>query len=467
MDSWGAMRDADRDVGLAGEYEGSGLGDVRRQSRLKELARALEADPAASLPKATKTDAALEAAYRFLRNDAISMDGILAGHYAETAERAAAESVVLAVHDTTDFEFTGEATRDGLGPLRGSGQGFFGHFTLLIAPGELRRPLGVIAVQTHVRTKRRGQGPKSKRPVGEAARWKKGVQLTEERIDSRSTVLHVMDREGDSYELWAELLAAGRRFVIRNGRKRLLAEGIELSEVMANGKTVVEREVKLSRRRQDKVAFNRKRHPARAGRMARLALSAQTLEIPRPARCDTTLPEKLVIHFVHVRELATQGNEPPVDWLLATTEPISTAEDIERVVDFYRARWVIEEYFKSLKTGCAYEKRQLESEHTLFNLLAVLVPVAWRLLLLRSLARDRAEAPATESLTPTQVQVLIATSHKKLSPNPTVREALLAIAALGGHIKNNGEPGWAVIGRGFEELLTLERGWKAAKRSDQ
>jgi hypothetical protein len=49
----------------------------------------------------------------------------------------------------------------------------------------------------------------------------------------------------------------------------------------------------------------------------------------------------------------------------------------------------------------------------------------------------------------------------------SLREALLAVAALGGHIKNNGEPGWIVLGRGFETLLTLEQGWKAAKRSDQ
>ena len=123
MDS-GEMKE--RGVELDREYERSGLGDVRRQSRLKAVARALQADPAASLPRAMKTDAALEAAYRLLRNDAVSMDGILAGHYGETAERAASESLVLAVHDTTDFEFSGETTRDGLGPLRGSGQGVDG-----------------------------------------------------------------------------------------------------------------------------------------------------------------------------------------------------------------------------------------------------------------------------------------------------------------------------------------------------
>lgn len=457
------IRDAEL-LRLESEYEGSTLGDVRRQKRVKALAQALERDPAASLPKVTKTDSALEAAYRFLRNDAVSMDGILAGHYAQAVERAASQPLVLAVHDTTEFKFRGEETREGLGPIRGHGQGFFGHFTLLVAPGELRRPLGVISVQTIIES---GQWRSGAGPAGLAARWKRGASLAEERIDGCTAVVHVMDREGDSYALWSELVAGSHRFVIRNGRKRLLADGIELSEVVASAKMMVTREVQLSRRKQEKIPFNRKRHPAREGRVAKLGLSAQTVTIPRPQPCPKTLPETLTLNFVHVRELETNGDEAPVDWLLATTEPIETSEDIERVVDIYRSRWVIEEYFKALKTGCAYEKRQLESEQTLFNLLAVLVPIAWRLLLLRSLARDRAEAPASEALTETQIQVLVATSPKKLSPGLTVREALLAIAALGGHIKNNGEPGWIVLGRGFESLLMLEAGWNAAKKSDQ
>ena len=40
----------------------------------------------------------------------------------------------------------------------------------------------------------------------------------------------------------------------------------------------------------------------------------------------------------------------PVDWLLLTSEPIDTDEQILEVVDIYRARWLIEEYFSALKT---------------------------------------------------------------------------------------------------------------------
>ena len=212
---------------------------------------------------------------------------------------------------------------------------------------------------------------------------------------------------------------------------------------------------------------SRKQAQSRAGRLARLALSGQTVTIKRPVSCLKTLPSTLKINFVHVREIGTNGTDEPVDWILATSEPIGTAEEIERVVDIYRSRWVIEDYFKALKTGCDYENRQLESEQTLTNALAIFVPIAWRLLLLRSLSRSSAEAPASEVLTATQIKVLVAETKGKLPPMPTVRQALLAIAGLGGHIKNNGEPGWLVLGRGFQYLLILEKGWNSAQRSDQ
>ena len=300
----------------------------------------------------------------------------------------------------------------------------------------------------------------------EASRWKKGAAIAEARLGGSSAVIHVMDREGDSYDLWAELVAAGSRFVIRNSKKRVLADGTLLSDVISQAATVVEREVQLSMRRARNNLFNRKRNPARDTRLARLAISAQSVAIPRPLQCAKSLPEALSLNFVHVREVDTNGDEPPVDWVLATTEPIETIAQIERIVDIYRSRWVIEEYFKALKTGCEYEKRQLESEHTLTNALAVLVPIAWQLLLIRSLAQTDDNAPANAALTKTQLAVLAAVS-KKLPPKPTVRQALLAIAGLGGHIKNNGEPGWIVLGRGLQHLLALEQGWKARERSDQ
>ena len=151
-------------------------------------------------------------------------------------------------------------------------------------------------------------------------------------------------------------------------------------------------------------------------------------------------------------------------WLVTLTDlSIATDKAIAFAVDCYRGRWTIEEYFKALKTGCQYEKRQLESAHSLLNALAVLAPVAWRLLLVRYLSRHAPDRPARDALTAAQLDVLQATAKRPMPKNPTVREAMLAIAGLGGHLPRNGDPGWLVLGRGMHDLLILELGFAAGR----
>ncbi|WP_437987523.1 hypothetical protein [Sorangium sp. So ce117] len=120
--------------------------------------------------------------------------------------------------------------------------------------------------------------------------------------------------------------------------------------------------------------------------------------------------------------------------------------------------------FKALKTGCAYEKRQAEDLHGLRNVLALCAPIAWQLLLLRSETRREPDRPAAAALTTTEIEVLRTFARKPLPAQPTVRDALLAIAALGGPLERNGEPEWQALGHGYEQFLVLVQGWSAAKK---
>jgi hypothetical protein len=438
---------------------GARLGDGRLSKRLEQLADDLAESPSESFPKALGGTGPLEGAYRFFSNPKVTLDGILEPHFAATAERAKPAGRVLVVHDTTAFEFEGEAKREGLGRLKSKGQGFFGHFSLAVSAEGRREPLGLLAVSTLFRLgpaapkKQRSQFPKD-----EAQRWPTGAGQAEARLAGGCRAIHVIDREGDSYPLLTKLVGERRDFVIRAAHDRLLDGPIrKLKEAARQAPTVIEREVGLSARRKKGPAH--KGYPARRRRPARLSI-AGTKVVLAP-RITGGGPAHLALNLVHVFELGPPTGEPPVEWLLLTTLPVGSPKALEYVVDAYRARWIIEEYFKALKTGCQYEKRQLESAHALLNALAVLVPVAWRLLLLRHFAREDASRPATDALTAAQVAVLKATAKKPLPTSPSVRDALLAVAALGGHIKNNGEPGWQVLGRGFRDLLILEMGWQA------
>src|SRR5947207_66669 len=109
------MMDVVANSGMAKEFEGAELGDLRRSHRLTEVAEALGRNPALSFPKALGGDAALEGTYRLLSNEHVTADAILRPHVRATAERAKAFEEVTVVHDTSAFSFRGVGTRAELG----------------------------------------------------------------------------------------------------------------------------------------------------------------------------------------------------------------------------------------------------------------------------------------------------------------------------------------------------------------
>lgn len=445
------------------ELAGAELGDERLNRRLGLLADAVAEALGAGFPKAL-ADAELEAAYRFFGNERVTPEAILAPHLRQSARRAVERSRVLVVHDTTQFEFGGQKKREGLGRLIRPGQGFFGHFSLAVAADGTRRPLGLLNVETVFRLDQ--AKPKAQRRKadnrGESIRWRIGVEASEALLAGRASAIHVMDREGDSYAILSALDAAKRSFVIRSFQDRVLAgqDHERLQATAAKAKATLQREVPLSPRPRIKGPKG-ERHPARRHRLAKLSFAAVTVHLPRTKDAATAASVTMPVNVVHVFERRPPPGEPAVEWFLLTDLPVDSPDAIAFVVDCYRDRRIIEEFFKALKTGSQYERRQLESAHALLNALAIFASVAWRLLLLRHLARSEVPAPATSALTPTQLDVLRAVSKKPLPRNPTARDALLAVAKLGGHLKSNGDPGWLVLGRGLHDLLLLEMGWRA------
>lgn len=458
------------------ELASTRLPDARLRRRLGRIADALAEAPDASFPKAAGSVAALEATYRFFNNDAVEPEQILAAHRSATLARMPLAGEVLVVHDTTSLEFRGEAVREGLGRLRSGGQGFFSHVALAVTADDARRPLGVLAHGVRVRLGP-ARGKRSHKelmadPDNESKRWRESIDAAETANDGRASLIHIMDREADAYPLMTSLCQRGVRFVVRASRDRVTsvpADGgpkrAKVSDATSEADIVATRDVPISKRKDGSTPSSRKTHPPRQYRTARLVFRAAITELVRPNYLPSDVHPTLRVNVVQVDEIDVGPGLTPVRWTLYTNEPIETPQDILRVVDLYRARWTIEEYFKALKQGCAFESRQLDTLKSLLVALAIFIPIAWRLLLLRSLGRFDDQTPATDVLSESQVEVLVATSKGKLIGHPTVRQAMLAIAARGGHIPSNGEPGWMVLGRGFHDLLLLEAGWIAARNA--
>jgi hypothetical protein len=460
-------------AGVGAEFEGADLKDRRLSGRLVHLASTLAQAPSGSFPEVMGDDASLEATYRFFSNERVTPAAILEPHLRCSAARvqAAAKQVVVA-HDTTELNY-GRFEREGLGRVgRGKAFGVYAHIALAVSRDE-RAPLGVLALKTWTRTgepkAHLKHGKNQLNEKNEARRWAETVSAVSERLGQAGLVIHVMDREADDYALFAHLFDLRERFVVRQYRARTLEHDGERCDVRAVLDDVpfdVERVAKVSARRPSDMPAYRARHPTREMRTAKLSLRAMQITLPRPVTASLRPESSLTLNLIHVLEREPPANTEPIEWWLWTSEPVDTPEQTLALVDAYRARWVIEEFNKALKTGCSIEARQLETKEALLNALAVFTPIAWQLLALRTAARQDPSPPAAALLSKPLLVCLAAAYFKRtkrpLPETPSAQQALAAIARIGGHLLHNGPPGWIILHRGFRKLLLLAEGYLLA-----
>jgi hypothetical protein len=437
--------------GVEDEFRGASFRDTRLGERLVRLAAAMSETPDASFPRALPISAELEGAYRLFGNTNVRPGDVLEPHIKQTLSRIADQPEVLLAHDSSTVSFTSEGHREGLTPARGEKQSFMLHCSLAIRADGTRRPEGVLAASYHI--------PTDAKDGSLQERWSEHVLDVHGLGLAPDRVIHLMDREADDYEILALLKGIGGRFAIRVQHNRKLEDG-RLREIAAEATLQAEREVPLSKRIGKAGPKQRKIHPKRRSRMAQLAICSTRVSIPKNPRARGSEREELELNLVRVWEPKPPENEPPVEWLLYTTEPIESAEQVLRIVDWYCARWTIEEFFKALKQGCALEKRQLGDLHGLTNATALFLPIAWKLLVLKSEDATRPFEPATTVLQDDELEVLRLLAKKPLPHVATTREALYAIAALGGHLKHNGPPGWQTLARGYERLRAVLEGYR-------
>jgi hypothetical protein len=436
-------------------------GDARLDARVRLSAAALEADPSASFPVAMGSVAAREGFYRLVNNESVQLEKLIAAHRFEASKRMSRCSArpIIAI-DKTRFLFEGDGEREGLERVSNHKHGFESFFALALTL--TRRTHGIVGVKALD-----GHGQTA------AEEWAEFVEQSgHAAVEAGQQPIFVMDREADAYALFSALLERRQDFVVRASWDRLVKECSAGSiqepfrDVAARAPLIFTRDVQLAPRSTGgRTSTEKSKHPPRLTRKAVLEVRACTVVLLRPkVKKLASLPTELRLQLVYVSEPTAPEGQPAVEWFLITPLAIADASSVELIVDAYRARWIVEEYFKALKTGCAYEQRQLESRHALLNALGLLIPIAWRLLELRTIADDQPELPAEEVLDADELHVLRKLSRDvKLGPAPTIHEALLAIASIGGHIKQNGRPGWQVLYRGLRKLLSHVEGYRIAQ----
>lgn len=452
---------------ISTEFAGLNLGDSRLDRRAAAVISRFHAKPQESFPNIFSPKE-LEGFYRFVGNPWVTSEALLQPHILATVNRAEGCSEVIIAHDTSEFIFSGKR-QDLDAAIKKDATSFHGHFSLALE-SRSKQPLGVLKMHHWVR------GPVSPSSIiktlglskidvrempSEMDRWFDSISETSTLFSEPRRLIHVCDSESDDYELFADLLENNHRFVIRACHNRRIADCSEkLWEVLSRQPILAEKTVPLSKRPQARGTTNR-RNLGRAERVARLSVRYGQVELKRPTSAHPNLPASVLINAVYVLEIDTPEGCKPVDWMLITSDPITNKDEALHIIDTYCARWLIEEYFKALKTGCSYEARQLESYETLTNCLSLFVPIAWLMLKLRHQSRQTSAMPAWEVLPSAYQEVLELEIGRSMKD---ARDVMLSIARLGGHIKNNGDPGWLILWRGYRELVTLTRGYLLARK---
>jgi hypothetical protein len=267
----------------------------------------------------------------------------------------------------------------------------------------------------------------------------------------------------------AHMRSAQARFVVRAGQlDRVVDAGegaVSVRTLVDSISPVIFREIEIGERRyarQRGGRTTRKKHPARDARRTTVAMAA-THATFRSSRYHGRGAPPFEVNVVRVWEPAPPNGDTAIEWVLLTTESVDSPSDIERVVDIYRRRWLIEDFFKALKTGCSLEKRQITSYQAMRKVLALLAPIAYRLLLFRGLSRLRPDAAATELFDAVDLLLIAKAQPKETAVPKTTADALALLARMGGHIRNNGPPGWMTLGAGYEKLLHVKLGWRIAQ----
>lgn len=446
-----------------GEFGRAPLKDSRLRRRLCTLARAFQLQPRAPIPQACAGAAATRAAYRFF--DKVKMQSILEPHYVATMNRVAEESgYVLAVNDTTGLNFTAHPATEGLGPLKNknsTAQGLWVHSTLLFTTQGTA--LGLIDVQVWAR---QGVGKAAQRhhlPIEnkESAKWLRSFDAAarlQRQVGAAVQVVHVGDRESDIYEYFAHVLRSpdGAHAVVRaDSQERQLNESqTKVCDHLLGLPVQDQRVVKIPR------------HKSRAARQVELQIRFDTVALQPPEHHRRL--GSLRLSVIYVNEVNASAGVEPIKWMLWSTLPVESQEQAWEKVEWYKRRWGIEDFHRTLKSGCRIEDRQLTTADRLMSCLAVDVVVAARIEQMKKLSREQPDQPCTRIFSHDEMQVLAANFQPEALRTGrvlTLREAVRYTAQLGGFIgrKSDGEPGSKTLWRGLERLAGMALGWQLAR----
>lgn len=454
----------DVDEWALGEFGGAELGDRRRTGRLVALATEVARRPAGKVTQTCRTSAAREGAFRWLENQAIRVGDLEAAVRRATIRRCRSSRRVVVAIDGTSLTLTDRAQSKDFGSVGKLSQKSRGvQVMTAFAVTTKGIPLGIAGQRMWVREQRSRRPEKAPSDPGadrETRYWLELLESTHESFEAQAPeneVFFQLDRGADCWPVLTTAMDRGLLLTVRaahnrrvDGSSGLLRDQIERTkprdflQINVRARYGLRKKKRLRGRRFN-IFFNRK------ARIAQLEIRATSVTLLLAGGRRASVNAVLVRERHHRRK-------DRIEWLLLSTHPIHTKEDLRAIVNGYALRWRIEDLHRTWKRGlCRVEDTQLRSRQAVFKWATILASVASRAMHLTHLARREPDLPASKELTRYEIEALIALRQPKgvkLGDEPTLAQAVRWIADLGGYVGPwNGPPGARVIGRGLDDVL--------------
>ena len=398
--------------------------------------------------------------WRFLANRRVTVDRLIEG-WSEQTRDAVGGRHVLAIQDTSEIKFTTtEDDRRGLGKVKkGKSHGVLLH-AMLAVDADSGTALGLVAGQ--VWTRRASVGtPHGKRCLAdkESSRWPATVDAARPVLASAALVTVVNDREGEFFAHWCRT----------PGDKVHLLTRLMNDHAVVGGGTV--RSAIAAKPPAGTAAIELRERPGRRPRTAQLEIRFGSILVKRP--CNTPerdLPTDIPVSVVEVRELQPPPGAEPVHWILLTSHPVETLEQAWRMVGWYRRRWTIEQFFRTLKRqGLRIEDSQIATAQRLCKMVAIAAKAAAIVMQLVHARDGRGDQPAHVAFSHHEIELLARLNHNmqgktERQKNPHAKLSLAwaawVIAKLGGwHVYETKPPGPITFHNGLNYFRALFHGW--------
>ena len=397
-----------------------------------------------------------KAIYRMLANDNLARENILSAHH-DAVETRFESGVLLAVQDTMSANYGTHEKTEGLGYCCDQTLGINVHSCLFVTPEGI--PIG-LAAQSYITRDRESteealtHDQKRRRPIEEkeSYRWLETMDEASVNAPPNAQLIHIADREGDIYELYALAQETKEKFVIRATYSRLDVDGshtiksLRTSEPIGRIKTTIPA------------------NPAKGTkeREALLSIQVRTFDIKKPSyrNKDLNLAGSLSLTMIRVWELHPPDGAEPLEWLLMTNLPIDTVQDVMKVVNYYKQRWKIERFHYVLKSGCNIEGIQQRSVRGIELMILFYSFISIQIMMLTFLSRSYPDMSCDLVFSETEWKTLFRAANKtRQAPDQpySMADAVKFVARLGGFdgAPSDGPPGLKVIWIGIMSLFIL------------